>query len=160
ESPIMAGPSRHVALSDFLMSRYPITQSVYQHLLGANPSRPPHDPDAPVNRVSHRQAATCCNLLSCCEGLRPAYRIGDAVELDVESDGYRLPTEAEWEYAARGTDARRYPWGDEPPGLQACWNGVGNFFREGNRRGPSPVGWHPEGASPFGIMDMAGNVWE
>jgi formylglycine-generating enzyme required for sulfatase activity len=59
----------------------------------------------------------------------------------------------EWEYAARGTDGRKYPWGSTAPESQLCWNRT-------SKEGTCAVGSYPAGASPFGLLDMAGNVWE
>ena len=174
EAPIDEQPATQVTQRLFYISRYPITNAQYELF---DPDHAPwRSPQAggthPVVYVSHFDATRFCTWLSEREGKR-----------------YRLPTEAEWEYTARGTDGRVYPWA---PALKAGLakvtllggngghargepDGQGKVarFADGNTAvtahdpnldngcvEASPVGLYPRGASPFGVEDLAGNVWE
>lgn len=111
------------------------------------PSRFPRD-NSPVSGVTFYEAEAYCLWLTEKTGVR-----------------FRLPTEIEWEKAARGTDGRLFPWGNEWNQTACNWNDDrdGDFSPEGKidgYRNQSPVGTYPQGISPYGCHDMAGNVWE
>ncbi|MCM8780539.1 MAG: formylglycine-generating enzyme family protein [Candidatus Omnitrophica bacterium] len=108
----------------------------------------------PVLELTWYGAAFYCNMLSEREGLTPLYNLDDWSCQVYGKTGYRLPTEAEWEYAARYNDARRYPWGNQDP--DASYANVNSY-----NNGPVFVGsYSPKGDSKLGISDMAGNVAE
>ena len=145
-------PLTRVCVTRFFMSRFPVTNADYEQFDATHArKRTPGSGDRhPVVYVSSLDAIKFCQWLSMRERKK-----------------YRLPTEAEWEYAARGKEARKYPWGNYDQR-----GDLGNFAdrntvfpwsdREIDDGFPesSPVGSFPLGASPFGIEDMAGNVWE
>jgi len=116
----------------------------------------PGKEDHPVLEVSWYGAAAYCDWLNLQEGLPRAYNHftwvcngGDPYG----APGYRLPTDAEWEYAAQYNDGRTYPWGDESP-----HSGRANY--DNNVGSTAPVGSYPSAPASLGLYDMAGNVWE
>ncbi len=144
------GPAHQVALPDFYLARYPVTVQEYAQFLAAThhaepsanggvwwatqnkPERQRH----PVVNVTWHDAVAYAAWLAQMTGQQ-----------------WRLPSEAEWEKAARGTDGRTYPWGND-------WNPAKANTVESGKNTTTKVTAHPTGRSPYGLDDMAGNVWE
>ena len=143
------GPQHLVFLEAFYIDKYEVTQGEYNECVSSGACRPNQKYDGfsgdrqPVVGVSWDDAKNYC-----------------------EWAGKRLPTEAEWERAARGADGRIYPWGNEFDGRRGNFcdkNCLQYWAKKTVDDGYSitaPVGSYPGGASPYGAMDMAGNVWE
>ncbi len=130
-----------------------VTQGQYQAVMGENPSTFKGSDDLPVEKVSWLDAVKFCNKLSEREGRKPYYRIaGDTVTI-AGGNGYRLPTEAEWEYACRAGRSTRYPSGDDENGL-----GEYAWYEKNSDSKTHPVGQKKR--NEWGLYDMLGNVWE
>jgi formylglycine-generating enzyme required for sulfatase activity len=151
-------PQHEVTLPAYRIGKYPVTVGQFRHFVEASGYEPKDQrclkgvANHPVVYVTWHDARAYCAWLT--EVWRKAGKIGAEEEV-------RLPTEAEWEKAARGsalsgvegTGGRIYPWGNG-------WDVAKCNTSEGGLGGTSPVGMYPAGASPYGCLDMAGNVWE
>ena len=132
-------PAGEVMIPTFMIDRYEITNEQYSQCVEDGVCQEPLSLQAsrfggsrqPIVGVSWFDASTYCRWA-----------------------GKRLPTEAEWERAARGDDGRSFPWGEAPPSCDLA------VFTQCDRYGPAEVGGRSDGAGPFGTQDLAGNVWE
>jgi formylglycine-generating enzyme required for sulfatase activity len=136
----------------FYLGTTEVTQGQYRAVTGVNPSKFRGSDDLPVENVSWTDAIVFCNKLSAKEGLKPYYKPG-ASGVPSGGDGYRLPTEAEWEYACRAGSTTSYSFGDDAARLaEYAWF-------DGNSDGKThPVGQKRPNA--WGLFDMHGNVTE
>jgi formylglycine-generating enzyme required for sulfatase activity len=150
-----------VTVSAFYMGKYEVTQKEYQEIMGTNPSNFKGD-NLPVELVSWYNAVEYCNKRSQKEGLTPAYTInGTNVTWNRNTNGYRLPTEAEWEFACRAGTTTPFSTGNNITTSQANYNGY--FLFSNNAKGESRDKTTPVGTfapNPWGLYDMHGNVSE
>ncbi len=135
----------------FYLGAHPVTQGQYQAVMGNNPSHFKGSDDLPVESVSWLDVVAFCNKLSKREKRTPFYQINGTEVTVLGGDGYRLPTEAEWEYACRAGSATLYPFGDNASALgEFAWYG------KNSEKKTHPVG--QKSANAWGLHDVLGNV--
>jgi formylglycine-generating enzyme required for sulfatase activity len=147
-------PLHEVYLDEYWIGKYEVTFAQYDRYCNDTKIKKPGDQDwgrenRPVINVSWTEAAAYCKWLSQKTGLR-----------------FNLPTEAQWEKAARGNDQRKYPWGNTEPYYNGKWYANYRAYDRWEQKGEdgflytAPVGSYPLGGSPYGLLDMGGNVLE
>ena len=140
-----------VSVSSFYLDAYPVTQELYEKVMGVNPSKH-RGKKNPVERTQWTDAVRFCNKCSEREGLTPCYDL-DTWECDFDANGYRLPTEAEWEYACRAGSTGKYCFGDDEAELpKYAW------FKPHSQGKPRPLG--QKQPNRWGLYEMHGNVWQ
>jgi uncharacterized repeat protein (TIGR02543 family) len=173
-----ASPLRTVTLTSFYIGKYEVTQEQYEAVMGTNPSYHKTDADEgevqekrPVENVTWYDAIEFCNKLSSLEGLTPVYTITNrtpasgypitsaTVTATWSNNGYRLPTEAQWEYAAKGGQSAHNPlWiysGSDDADTVAWYNGKTGTPTNGKTHEVGKLA-----PNELGLYDMSGNVWE
>jgi formylglycine-generating enzyme required for sulfatase activity len=139
-------PAHEVTIADFQMDRFEVTNALFEVFVTATGYK--------TGNEQNNKTQTWRTFFTADTANHPVVLVtwNDAAAF-CEWAGKRLPTEAEWEFAARGTDGRAYPWGNDYDASK--FNGKASGIR-----GTVHVGSYPAGASPFSVQDMAGNVWE
>jgi formylglycine-generating enzyme required for sulfatase activity len=141
------GPQTAIMITQgFWMSQFEVTQAEYIETIGSNPSTFTKDPQQPVEKVNWHEAVAYCRQLT-----------AEATEAGTLPQGhiFRLPTEAEWEYACRAGTSTRFSYGDDPSDSEL---GEVAWYVENSNSSPHPVGQLEP--NPWGLYDMHGNVWE
>jgi formylglycine-generating enzyme required for sulfatase activity len=147
-------PVHRVTVRSFYLGKYEVTQKEWVEIMGSNPSYFKGE-NLPVETVSWYEAVEYCNKRSLKEGLTPAYRgSGDDIVCDFNASGYRLPTEAEWEYAAKGgnKDSMVFEYSGGNRAESVAW------YEDNSGERTHPVG--TKQPNSLGLYDMSGNVWE
>lgn len=169
----IAEPQRELVMPRFWIGETEVTQAQWLAVMGSNPSDCSRGclGDHPVNRVDHHDAILFTNRLSELQGLEPCYhRVGGTWWRDDACEGYRLPSEAEWEYAARAGTQTRFSYGDDPrescrhangrdlTRVRETQSGRGHLSCEDGFVDLAPVAsFEP---NPWGLHDVHGNAWE